>query len=1251
MEKNIFTEIFDARIKILILPVLVLFSYTVYGQNSDQNYIKTTTYKKPFSQSQQDPSPDKAVVEITYIDGLGRPKQKIAHKQSGNGDDLITHIEYDGFGRQPREFLPYERSASLDFDGNGSASTTSFYSNPSNGPTTSNPWSEKLFEESPLNRILKQAAPGDEWAMNSGHEIKFDYETNNATEVHHFSVSFTGSTPGLTYEQKYLTGQLYKTVTKDENWQSGDGNKGTTTEFKDKMGRMVLKRTFDIPIGETKSSTGSITLDTYYIYDAYGNLTFVLPPKLSAQIASNGYFNPQLLGELGYQYQYDHRNRMIAKKIPGKHWEYMVYDALDRLIATGPALSPFGDQSEGWLHTKYDIFNRVVYTLWKQGTVSPAQREALANTLPTYISEERSGDNNVNGVTFSYTNQVPPTSGYHVLTVNYYDDYDYSNAPETIPSTVGEGDIEVYYKKNSQKPKGLPTGSWVRELETAAQANAIKSYSLYDSKARPVRVHSANSASGYTQTDTKFDFIGNPLYTKTAHKKNAAATVLTTKDVFTYTDQSRPLKHTHKIGNGAEQLLSLNEYDTLGRLKNKKVGGTDISGAAPLQIVDYKYNVRGWLTDINNIVNLAQPGGGPQDLFAFKINYTEVADDINGAVVPLYNGNISETFWRTSSDLIQRKYGYAYDYQNRLLAAYYQKPNASVPRTDSYSTNYSYDRNGNILTLQRNGEQDVANLATAIDDLVYTYDEGNKLKSVRDYESFSAGYNDVHTTASQPDFDYDGYGNLTEDKDKDITLVEYNHLNLPTQILFGTGGKIEYFYDATGTKLKKKVTDGTTITTTEYMDGFQYRNNVLDFFTHAEGYVKAVSVGLGGPTGISYKYVFSYTDHLGNIRLKYAQDPSNGNAISILEEDHYYPYGLKHRGYSGSHLVFEGLGPGTGVTLTPVNPFLGDSYKYKFGGKEYQDEFDINTYDFGARNYDPALGRWMNIDPLAEAMRRHSPYNYAFDNPIFFIDPDGMMPFALGGGGGNLEISNISSDLHPQDTPHGPRFVDANGNLPGNVIAGNASGGGPGDGVANPNNPIELDEVVISGKGGGGGLKSIGIDLQDRFAGSMAQWQDKTGGKFSSDHALADLQWDVSYGDAFKNYQQAQLDGMISSIHSGQINFLRGSYNLTATLMQDTGDVTMAVGYGLTLTGVGAPLGVPMMGAGKSMSAFGGGMNAASSLVNGDYRGAAINGLSIGVGATGSALIRRSALTPLSKSILDGNFNLKVNGVSRLISE
>lgn len=999
MKKFTTKSIFSPTITILGAMTLCLSSNGLSAQTSTENYVKTTTYKVASPSTITNTDPDKVTIEITYIDGLGRPIQKIAHRQSGNGNDLITHIAYDGFGRQSMDFLPYERSsASLDFDGSPLSGLSAFYSNSTNGPTTSNPWSEKLFEESPLNRVLKQAAPGNEWVMDGGHEVKLSYETNSATEVHHFSVSLGGSNPGLVYDGKYPEGQLYKTVTKDENWRSDYGAKGTVTQFTDKLGRMVLRRVVDVPIGERKDATGAISLDTYYIYDVYGNLTYVLPPKLSEQIISGGslvgnYYH--LLDELGYQYIYDHRNRAIMKKIPGRQWEYMVYDALDRPIAVGPILSPFGDYTEGWLHTKYDIHNRVAYTLWKQGTVNESTREGLAG-LPTYISEFRTpGTTNVNNVSFSYSNQVEPTSGYHVLTVNYYDDYAYTGAPATIPTTVGDGgDITVYYNNTTFKPKGLPTGSWVRQLETAALSNAIKTYSLYDNKARPVRVHSANAAGGYTQTDTKFDFIGNPLYTKTDHKKNTAATLLATKDVFTYTNQSRPLKHTHKINTGAEQLLSLNSYDALGRLTSKKVGGSDISGTATLQKVDYRYNVRGWLTGINNINGLNE-SGAPVDLFAFLINYTHVADDINGAVEPLYNGNIAETFWRTSSDNMVRKYGYAYDHQNRLLDAYYQRPGTSVPRSDSYSTHYSYDRNGNILSLERNGEQDMATSVVAIDDLAYTYDDGNKLMKVQDLEASPAGYSDGHT-GTQDDFEYDQYGNLILDKDKGITGLEYNHLNLPLKITFATGGKIEYFYDATGIKLKKKVTNGMTITTTEYMGGFQYTNNVLDFFPHAEGYVKAVPTGLGGPggtTGLAFKYVFTYTDHLGNIRLKYAQDPSNGNAISILEEDHYYPYGLKHNGYSSLHLVItKGDEPGPGIVLTPVNPFLGDSYKYKYNGKELNLELGLEWYDFGARNYDPALGRWMNLDPLAELMRKHSPYNYAFDNPVYFIDPDGMAP-------------------------------------------------------------------------------------------------------------------------------------------------------------------------------------------------------------------------------------------------------------------
>src|SRR5699024_1916350 len=334
--------------------------------------------------------------------------------------------------------------------------------------------------------------------------IYYSYETNTTNDIHHFGVELSGSSSSLKYYQKYPVGQLYKTVTKNENWKQTDGKLNTTEEYKNKIGQVVLRRVFIAKPGVGQGVLDA--LDTYYVYDVFGNLTFVLPPKLSKQIPTNGIPSPVQMDALAYQYKYDHRNRMIEKKIPGRKKENINYDLLDRVIATGPVHSPFGEGVEGRHITKYDQFDRVVYTMWQQGIGDITPLGIIEPTVS--LSESRtSGTTTINGVSLNYTNNIQPKTG-EILTVHYYDDYLYADAPSPIPSGVGEGNAITIEYDNSRKPLGLPTGSWTRVLETASQKQGVKNHILYDQKARPARVAALYPDNGKTITDTEFNFIG-----------------------------------------------------------------------------------------------------------------------------------------------------------------------------------------------------------------------------------------------------------------------------------------------------------------------------------------------------------------------------------------------------------------------------------------------------------------------------------------------------------------------------------------------------------------------------------------------------------------------------------------------------------------------------------------------------------------------------------------------------------------------
>jgi RHS repeat-associated protein len=277
---------------------------------------------------------------------------------------------------------------------------------------------------------------------------------------------------------------------------------------------------------------------------------------------------------------------------------------------------------------------------------------------------------------------------------------------------------------------------------------------------------------------------------------------------------------------------------------------------------------------------------------------------------------------------------------------------------------------------------------------------------------------------------YDANGNMISQLDKNISSIQYNFLNLPNQIT-QTGGNTGYVYRADGLKVKKIY--GTK--TTDYLDGFQYENNTLQFIPTAEGYYDFANA----------RYTYNYTDHLGNVRVSYYKG-NIGNAL-VLEENNYYPFGLKHDGYN---------------TLTG-NP----SYNYKYNGKELQ---ETGMYDYGARFYMPDIGRWGVVDPLAEKMTRHSTYNYAFDNPIMFIDPDGRAPIY------NSETGQYVINGKKVSFEDALAYANAGGNSDGknnNENSQIAGLDGSGDG-----GPVPKQKTKLKGLGpepGGGSLQSVSL--------------------------------------------------------------------------------------------------------------------------------------------------------------------------------
>jgi RHS repeat-associated protein len=849
-----------------------------------------------------------------YFDGLGRPLQTVAKAMSPGGKDLVTPVVYDAFGREQTKYLPYAATSSDGvFKTDPFSAQSNFYQSLTLGENVF--YNRIDYEASPLNRVLKTYAPGASWAKNdpSGVEkggnrpVEAQYLVNTAADsVRIWDFANAQIIPASAAGRIYAPGQLYKNVTIDEI-----GNQ--VVEYKDKENRVVLKK---VQLLAASGSAHMGWLCTYYAYDDLGNLRFVIPPKaVEAALAAGWVVSPAIASELCFMYRYDGRNRMIVKKVPGADSTVLIYDVRDRL-----AFSQDGNmKGKTWLATFYDGLNRPVITaLYKNSSVTreslqtalngatggstqsvsydfPAQANLILDNYdgkPLYeatntvdmvdgfvTSDGAETTLQINGnatsgnstITASNTLSGIPKDSLAPLTYTYYDDYSFTGAQGyasgdiSKPQADGSPNAEPLPATASSMTRGLVTGTKVRVLGTNQW---LTTTNYYNDKGRLIQALSENTSGGLDVITSLYDFNGKVLSTYLRHKnlRSRTAPQTTVLTMIAYDAVGR-LKSVKKRLNDAaasqDKVVAINTYDELGQLKTKRLG---ITGSTQLETLTYDYNIRGWLTGINR--PFASTAGSSSNWFGQTLAYD------SGFTAQQYNGNIAGSTWKSRSDGIARAYGYNYDKVNRLASAPFSQQNSgstnwTSDQKDFSVSNLTFDANGNIQTMNQMGMAGTTKMQ--IDQLTYTYKPGsNKLAAVADpTNTASAKLGDfINGTNTGDDYDYDANGNLKYDLNKNISDITYNHLNLPDSIVITGKGRIKYLYDAAGAKLQKIVTDNTgstpRVTTTDYIGGFVYQNDTLQFLGHEEGRVRAVF-----QTSQPVQYVYDYfvKDHLGNVRM------------------------------------------------------------------------------------------------------------------------------------------------------------------------------------------------------------------------------------------------------------------------------------------------------------------------------------------------------------------------------------------------
>ncbi len=870
----------NMAIKNFVLPAVT---------NAKINYVRTWDIEKPaiatVAAAKALTSTADAKQVTAYFDDLGRPIQTVAKQASPLQKDLITGVvNYDLLGRAVQQYLPYSDAATGgEFKTDAATQQPAFY-NGMYANTESFYYANSVYEKSPLNRVLQQTAPGISFTGNTT-GARTDYNFNALTDSVRIWTIGNNATDAPATTASYAAAALVLIVTTDEH-------ENKTMEYKDMEGKTILKK---VQLSDTLKNGYTGWLSTYYVYDEFNRLRYVMPPlAVDYAVANSWTLSQTVKDELCFKYWYDTKGRMAVKKVPGTAEVSTVFDARDRMVMTQDSVL----RSQGkWLYINYDSLNRPNLTGSWTITGDRAFHQLRGDTSTLYPA---------------------PVTSNTVLTQTYYDDYNWvipsgSGLSSTFITTNTTNTAYFYTPTNTVLPypqivvntlvtTGMVTGKKINILGTS---NYLYSVNYYDDQGRVVEVQASNYSGGKDTLLNQYDFKGRLLRNLVSHGKSGAnpqAYIILTK--MAYDAGGRLLSVNKKMGNSIETTIASNAYDELGRLKKKNIGLyrnslTDFNyGTAPLDSLNYTYNLRGWLRGINK--DYARSENSAINWFGEELNYDFGFNNSQ------FNGNIAGVRWRSKGDGEQRAFGFAYDNVNRLLKGDFTQNNSGWNQSaglDFSLRSMGYDDNGNITKMNQMGVK--LSTSSLIDSLLYSYNTtSNKLNyvtdRVNDTTAHLGDFTEINNNATQ-DYWYDGNGNLNKDNNKNIASITYNHLNLPSLITVTGKGTITYTYDAGGNKLNKTTVDLTVTpnktTRTDYVSGFVYQNDTLQFTGHEEGRIR--------PRRANYSdtmyYDYFEKDHLGNIRVVLTDERQQDTypaatlenvAASLSTEKNYYNINL-----------------------------------------------------------------------------------------------------------------------------------------------------------------------------------------------------------------------------------------------------------------------------------------------------------------------------------------------------------------------